>query len=160
MSSLEEKLEKIVEPVLKDMKARLVHLEYKANTLTIMIEGADGSRMGVDDFAAISRELSPVLEVEDPISGAYRLEISSPGIDRPLKTAEDFEKYAGFDTKIELNPPIDGQKRFRGVVMGVENGIVKLKTQEDEELELELARIAKAKLVLNDELIKATKDKH
>lgn len=159
MSHLEAKLEAIVEPVLKDRGARLVQLEYKSNTLTIMIEGADGSRMGVDDFADISRELSPVLEVEDPISGAYRLEISSPGIDRPLKTAEDFQKYTGFDTKIEVNPPIEGQKRFRGVVMGEKDGFVTLKTEEDE-IQLELARIAKAKLVLSDDLIKATQDKH
>lgn len=159
MSYLEAKLEAIVEPVLKDRGARLVLLEYKSNTLTIMVEGADGSRMGVDDFADISRELSPVLEVEDPISGAYRLEISSPGIDRPLRTAEDFQKYAGFDTKIEVDPPIDGQKRFRGVVLGEKDGFVTLKTEE-EEIQLELARIAKAKLVLSDDLIKATKDKH
>ncbi len=156
---METKLEAIVEPILKDRGARLVQLEFKSSTLTIMIEGADGSRMGVDDFADISRELSPVLEVEDPIPGAYRLEISSPGIDRPLKTAEDFQKYAGFDTKIEVNPPIDGQKRFRGVVMGEKDGFVTIKTEEDE-IQLELARIAKAKLVLSDDLIKATKDKH
>lgn len=159
MSALEAKLESIIEPVLTDMGARLVQLEFKSNTLTIMIEGADGSRMGVDQFADISRELSPVLEVEDPISGKYTLEISSPGIDRPLKTAEDFEKYAGFDTKIEVSPPIDGQKRFRGTVLGVKDGVITLKT-DNEEIELELARIAKAKLVLTDELIKATKDKH
>ncbi|MEM6781278.1 MAG: ribosome maturation factor RimP [Pseudomonadota bacterium] len=160
MSTVETKIEKIIEPVLSDMGARLVQIEYKANVLQIMIEGADGSRMGVDDFANISREISPVLEVEDPISGAYRLEISSPGIDRPLKTIADFEKYAGFDTKLEVNPPIDGQKRFRGIVMGVDGDTIRFKTDKDEELEFELARISKAKLVLNDELIQATKDKH
>ena len=154
---LEERLNKIIEPVLSDHGARLVQLEYKANTLQIMVEGEDGSPMGVDEFADISRDLSPALEVEDPISGAYRLEISSPGIDRPLITEADFEKYIGFETKLEMNPPIEGQKRFRGKIKSINDGILVLDTDKGDE-ELSHAGISKAKLVLTDELIQATKD--
>lgn len=158
-TALERKLVDICTPVLADAKARLVQLSFKSNVLELMVEGADGSRMGVDQFAELSRELSPVLEVEDPIPGAYRLEISSPGIDRPLITAEDFANYEGFEAKIELGIPDEkGQKRFRGVIKGEKDGIVVVETDTGD-VELPVDSIAKAKLVLTDDLIKLSRAK-
>ena len=91
------------------------------HTLQIMAERADGS-MSVEDCEELSRTLSAVLDVEDPIPGEYNLEISSPGIDRPLTRPKDFERWKGFDVKIELAEPIEGRKRFRGTLQGVEGG--------------------------------------
>ena len=157
---LEQRLEKIIEPVLSDHDARLVKVEFKSNTLTVMVEGKDGSRMGVDDFAKISQDLSPVLEVEDPIDGAYRLEVSSPGIDRPLVTEQDFIRFEGFEAKIELKIPQNGQKRFRGWLKEYKEGTNILETEDKGTFELPHADIAKAKLVLTDKLIEFTKDKN
>lgn len=161
MSALEQKIRTIAEPVIADHNARLVLVEFKNNTLQIMVEGADGSRMGVDDMAKLSKDLSPALEVEDPISGPYQLEISSPGIDRPLITLDDFETYIGFDAKVEVNPPIEGQKRFHGRITAVEDGAVTLyHAEKDQDFHIDHAAIAKAKLVLSDDLINVTKDKN
>src|SRR5690606_30857111 len=113
--------------------------------------------LGIDDCTAINKAISPLLEVEDPIRGAYTLEISSPGIDRPLTRAEDFGKYAGFEVKLELDMPLEnGQKRFRGKLTGADTEFVTL-IVDGAEHKLELANIKKARLVLTDDLIKATK---
>ena len=155
---LEQKIEKIVAPILADHKARLVMVEFKSNILTIMVEGEDGSNMGVDDFAKMHADISPAMEVEDPISGAYRLEISSPGIDRPLIRAEDYEKFMGFDAKIELKTPQNGQKRFRGYIKSYKEGVITLDAEDKGEFELAHAGVLKAKLVMSDRLMKFTKD--
>lgn len=151
----------IVEPVLEDLGFRIVRVkiqgEGRDRSLQLMAERPDGS-ITVDDCEAISKAVSPVLDVADPVSGAYRLEVSSPGIDRPLVRPSDFEDWSGHEARIELNEPIDGRKRFKGVLEGFEDGEVRLQTDTGEHgiqhLGLPVHLIADAKLVLTDELIR------
>lgn len=153
---LEHKLIRIVEPVIKDMGFHLVMLEFKGGVLQILAEDPRTGNLSLDDCTAINKMLSPLLEVEDPIPGAYTLEISSPGIDRPLMKAEDFAKFAGYDAKVELDESMDGQRRFRGKIMGVDEEFVTLLVDKVEH-RLEIAAMKKARLVLTDDLIKATR---
>lgn len=151
----------VVEPVLEDLGFRLVRVkiqgEGRDRTVQLMAERPDGS-INVDDCEAISKALSPVLDVNDPVSGAYRLEVSSPGIDRPLVRPSDFEDWSGHEAKIELNEAIEGRKRFKGVLEGFEDGEVRIKTDTGEHgvqhLGLPVHLISDAKLVLTDELIR------
>lgn len=150
----------IVEPVLADMGFRLVRVQIsgrEGKTLQIMAERPDGS-INIDDCEAISKQLSPVLDVADPISGAYRLEISSPGIDRPLVRPSDFEDWAGYEAKVELKEPVEGRKRFRGTLEGFEDGEVRMVCDLDQQgrqnLGFPVSLVADAKLVLTDELIR------
>jgi len=124
-------------------------------TLQVMAERRDRQSMTVDDCAEISRSISAILDVEDPIAGAYTLEVSSPGIDRPLTRLQDFERFAGFEAKVETLQPVEGRKRFRGQVMGLnEEDQVRL-VVETGEIVIPLANIKSAKLVLTDALIAA-----
>lgn len=150
----------IIEPVLLDLGFRLVRVSVLGatdRTLQIMAERPDGS-ISIDDCEAISRGLSPVLDVADPVGGKYRLEISSPGIDRPLVRPSDFEDWAGHDVKIELKEPVDGRKRYKGVLEGFEDGEVRVAAEAGklgpQHLGFPVALIADAKLVLTDELIR------
>jgi ribosome maturation factor RimP len=153
---LEHKLIRIAEPVLKDMGFHLVLLEFKSGVLQILAEDPKTGNLSLDDCTAINKMLGPLLEVEDPIPGAYTLEISSPGIDRPLMKAEDFAKYAGYEAKVELDESMDGQRRFRGKIMGVKDEFVTLLVDKVEH-RLDIAAMKKARLVLTDDLIKATR---
>jgi len=147
-------------PVLQGMGYRLVRIKISAEagcTVQVMAERPDGS-MQLEDCEAISRALSPVLDIADPIQRAYRLEISSPGIDRPLVRRSDFERYSGHLVKIEMAVAHQGRKRFRGILAGVEGDAVRItrddRTPETEpDLLLRMADIGDAKLVLTDELI-------
>ncbi|MDX5592024.1 ribosome maturation factor RimP [Pseudovibrio sp. SPO723] len=159
---LEARVAAIVEPVIEDLGYRLVRIRVNGNngcTLQIMAERSDGT-MTVDGCEEISKAVSPALDVDDPISGAYHLEISSPGIDRPLVRASDFERWAGHLAKIEMAVPQQGRKRYRGIIAGVENGkaVVKISDvapgEEDTAL-LPLEEIGEARLILTDELIDA-----
>ena len=149
------------EPVLAQLGFRLVRIKISAgspSTLQIMAERPDGS-MTIDDCEIVSKALSPVLDLNDPISGAYRLEISSPGIDRPLVRVSDFLRAAGHEVRIELAVPLDGRKRFRGLIGGIDGGRLRLerldaKPGEDRTIELVLADIGDARLVLTDALIR------
>lgn len=150
----------IVEPVLVDLGFRLVRIQVTGRdgkTVQIMAERPDGT-MTIDDCEAISRQVSPLLDVHDPISGSYRLEISSPGIDRPLVRPSDFEAWAGHEVKVELKEPVDGRKRFRGILEGFEGGEVRIVVDLDQvgrtHLGLALALVGEARLVLTDELIR------
>lgn len=151
----------IVEPVLGDLGFRLVRVKVQGDgrdrIVQLMAERPDGS-ITVDDCEAISKGVSPVLDVSDPISGAYRLEVSSPGIDRPLVRPSDFEDWSGHEAKIELKEQIDGRKRFKGVLEGFEDGEVRIKADTGEHgiqhLGLPVHLISDAKLVLTDELIR------
>ncbi len=152
---------RIVEPPLEEMGYRLVRAAMTSGrgaTLQIMAERVDDAPMTVEDCALISRQVSALLDVADPIAGAYSLEISSPGIDRPLVRPEDYDRFSGHEAKIELSRPKNGRKRFRGRLAGAANGVVRLATANGEE-ELPLDAVAKAKLVLSDELIAAAKSK-
>ena len=124
-------------------------------TLQIMAERIDRQPMAVEDCAEISRNLSALLDVEDPLPGAYLLEVSSPGIDRPLVKPADYERFAGFEARLETKAPIEGRKRFRGRLMGLSGDQVRL-IEEGAELTLPLEQINKAKLLLTDALIEAT----
>jgi ribosome maturation factor RimP len=147
-------------PVLQGMGYRLVRIKISGEsgcTVQIMAERPDGS-MQIEDCEAISRALSPVLDVADPIDRAYRLEISSPGIDRPLVRRSDFERYAGHLVKIEMAVAHEGRKRFRGTLAGVEGDAVRIhrddtRAGEDTETMLVMEDIFEARLVLTDELI-------
>lgn len=159
---MEQKIADIIRPVIEDLGYELVAVEMKDGALQIMAEDPKIRNLGVDECAEISRALSAVLDVEDPIKGAYRLEVSSPGIDRPLVKKEDFEDFEGFEAKIELQIPLEtGQKRFRGRLRGLnmEKNSVLIDTEDQGEVTLPLEAIRKAKLVLTDELIKAAKQK-
>ena len=121
----------LAEPVLAGLGYRLVRVRVSGSagcTVQIMAERPDGS-MAIEDCEAASRALSPVLDAADPIEGAYRLELSSPGIDRPLVRRSDFERYAGHVAHVEMAAPVEGRKRFRGVLLGVEGDHVRLRSE-------------------------------
>jgi len=152
----------IVEPVLEDLGFRLVRVKVQGGgtadrIVQVMTERPDGS-ITIDDCEAISKSISPVLDVADPISGTYRLEISSPGIDRPLVRPSDFEDWSGHEARIELTEPVGGRKRFKGVLEGFEDGEVRIQADTGEHgiqlLGLPVHLISDAKLVLTDELIR------
>ena len=153
----------IAEPVIEGMGYRLVRVRILAAegcTVQVMAERPDGS-LTIEDCEEISYALSPVLDVADPVDRAYRLEISSPGIDRPLVRRSDFEKHAGHLAKIEMSVPAEGRKRFRGILLGVEGDAARIrledakaaKTADKTEFLLPIEDMAEAKLVLTDELI-------
>ena len=150
----------IAEPVIEQLGFRLVRVRVSGAegcTVQIMAERPDGT-MAVEDCETVSRALSPVLDMADPIDRAYRLEISSPGIDRPLVRLSDFDRYAGHAVKIETEVPIEGRKRFRGTLVGTEGEAARLRRDEageGEELEvvLPIRDMNEARLVLTDELV-------
>jgi ribosome maturation factor RimP len=150
----------IVEPSIEGIGYRLVRVRISGQngcTLQIMAERDDGT-MGVDDCEAVSRAISPVLDVEDPMDRAYHLEISSPGIDRPLVRAIDFQRWLGHDTKVEMAVAAHGRKRFRGILMSATGATATIappdvREGDPESYELPIADMAEARLVLTDRLI-------
>jgi ribosome maturation factor RimP len=151
-------------PVLEGMGFRLVRVRMFGSTLQIMAERPDGS-FTIDDCEAFSRAFSPMLDVADIISAKYQLEISSPGIDRPLVRAQDFENWEGHEAKIEMSVPMAGRKRFKGILEGYADGEVRLYIDNPEGgkekllIGLPFADIHDAALVLTDELIDAARAK-
>ena len=148
-------LEPIIEPAVEAAGYRLVRLRIlggKTKTLQIMAERPDGS-MNVEDCARLSRALSDFLEREDPFEGEYLLEVSSPGIDRPLTRLTDFARWAGHEAKLELiAPDASGRRRFKGMLIGLDGSDVAIEV-EGERLKFPFRNIAEAKLVLTDKLI-------
>ena len=149
----------IVEPVLAELGCRLVRVRisgFAGCTVQVMAERPDGT-MTIEDCEAVSRALSPVLDVADPIESTYRLEISSPGIDRPLVRRSDFDRYAGHAAHIEMLAPIDGRKRFRGELIGTEGECVRLRRSdpaaENSEILLPIDDMMEARLLLTDALV-------
>jgi len=150
----------IAEPVLADLGFRLVRVVLSGRngaTVQIMAERPDGM-LSVEECAEISRRLSPVLDAHDPIEGHYTLEVSSPGIDRPLVRPSDFESWAGHEAKIELKELLAGRKRFRGMLEGVEGEEVRIEVDTEElgrqVIGLPIRLVAEARLVLTDELVR------
>lgn len=151
----------IVDPVLRDLGFRLVRVRVSSQngcTVQIMAERLDGT-FSVDDCEAVSRAASPALDVDDPIERAYHLEVSSPGIDRPLVRASDFARWAGHEAKIEMAVPVNGRKRFRAMIAGVADGAVQVdrtdaKADEERRWSLPLSGLGEARLVLTDDLIR------
>jgi len=150
----------VAAPVLQQLGYRLVRIRISGEagcTVQIMAERPDGTML-IDDCEAVSRALSPVLDIADPIDRAYRLEISSPGIDRPLVRRSDFERYAGHLVKVEMAVAHQGRKRFRGTLAGVESDKVRIRrddasASEEADVLLTMEDISEARLVLTDELI-------
>lgn len=125
-------------------------------TVQVMADRADGTQISIADCEAISHALSAVLDVEDPIPGAWTLEVSSAGIDRPLVRVKDWNRFAGHLARAETDVPIDGRKRFSGTVLGADDAAARLRLDDGTEVALPLAQVRRAKLVLTDALIAAT----
>jgi ribosome maturation factor RimP len=149
------KIEQLIEPSLAALGYRLVRVAMtggRGATLQVMAERLDDLPMTVNDCAQLSQSVSALLDIHDPVVGSYTLEISSPGIDRPLVRSEDYDRFIGFEAKIELAVPVEGRKRFRGRLLGAVEGTVRLLT-DGGEIGLPLDAVARAKLVLTDDLI-------
>ena len=159
MSSQIETLYNIIDPIAEAMGYEIIRIALQnsprgeAMTLQVMAERPDGG-MVIEDCAKLSREISVIMDVEDPISDEYVLEVSTPGIDRPLTRRKDFENYAGYEVKIELSVPEDGRRRFRGKLMGLGGDAVKIEV-DGEIFEVDFNNIYRSKLVLTDELLAA-----
>lgn len=151
-----------VEPVIEDLGFRLVKVRLTGEggtTVQIFAERDDGT-LTINDCVTLTKVISPVLDVEDPILGHYTLEVSSPGIDRPLVRPIDFIRHAGLEARVELSQPIEGQKRFRGIIEGFEDGEVRLEMDlkgfdDAQIIGLPFHAIQDAKLIMNDALLKA-----
>ena len=154
--SIEKQLQALAEPSLSNLGYEIVRVRlmggFGKRIVQIMIDRSDETPVSLEDCAIVSRQLSAVLDVEDPISGNYNLEISSPGIARPLVKERDFQRFLGFGAKVELEKTIRGRKRFRGRLVGCNRGIVSIETEQGEE-ELPISNIAAASLLLSDDLI-------
>ena len=155
MTDLLRRIEDIVAPTVVGMGFEVVRvaMSKSGGTLQIMVEPSDGRPMDVEGCAALSRALSAVLDVEDPIPGAYTLEVSSPGIDRPLTRPKDYARWAGHLARFETTEPVDGRRRFKGTLVGLSDGVVRLRLESGEEAAVPLAVVARAKLELTDALI-------
>ena len=157
-TAIDRRLAEIITPVIEDLGFELVRVRLqggKTATLQIMADRPEGG-INVDDCGDISTAVSAVLDVEDPIEDNYRLEVSSPGIDRPLTRIKDFVTFEGYEVRLETNQPIDGRKRFKGVLAGVEGDEVLLNIDEagtTQTIGLNFDWLSDAKLLLTDELI-------
>lgn len=156
---LEARIAALISPAITDLGFELVRISVLGRerpTVQIMADRADGTLIGVEDCVAISHAVSAVLDVEDPIPGEWNLEVSSAGIDRPLTRAKDWVRFAGHQAKAELNIPVNGRKRFAGIVMGAEDGHGRMRLEDGSEVSLPLAEMRKARLVLTDALMEAS----
>jgi ribosome maturation factor RimP len=148
---IEQRIENMITPVLLDKGFRVVRVQLqgiKGKTLQIMIERLDEINVTVDDCASVSRTVSVLLDVDDPIHESYVLEVSSPGIDRPLVSRDDFERFAGSMVKIELQTPYEGQLRFHGLLKGIKEDMIKIELIAEKKVaEIALSDIKKAKLI-------------
>ena len=145
----------LVAPKIEEMGFEVVRIMTTGSerqTVQIMIERQDRKNLVVDDCAAVSRAISIILDEVDPIEGEYSLEVSSPGVDRPLTKPEHFVRFAGFEAKIETDDVVDGRKRFKGKIVAVDsNNVISVETEE-KEYSIPFEAVSKAKLVLTDEL--------
>ena len=158
-TNIDERILALAEPIAADLGLHIVRIRVmagKRRTVQIMAERVSDGLMNVENCADLSRELSAIMEVEDPISEAYMLEVSSPGLDRPLTDLEDFTTYEGYLARLELDRLVEGRKRFRGVLVGVEDGHVDINLDGETEstASIPFDWIAEAKLLITDELIK------
>lgn len=157
---LADRIAGMVRPTFEALRYDLVRVQVQGRErvrLQIMAERVDGRPMSVDDCATLSHAISAVLDVEDPIHGAYTLEVSSPGIDRPLVRLADYTRFSGFEVRIELSRPVDGRRRFRGRLLGTSGDAIQLLV-EGKDVTVHFADVQRAKLMLTDELLAAHAD--
>lgn len=157
-----DRIAQMIAPAIEAMGFELVRVQLigaQRPVLQVMAERSDAAAMTVDDCAEISRAVSALLDVEDPISGAYTLEVSSPGIDRPLTRLKDFVRFAGFEARVELRIAVEGRKRFRGLLRGAADDKVQIETPEGL-VAVPFGDVQRAKLILTDALIEATAAPH
>ncbi len=158
-TGLEARIADAVAPTLADLGYELVRVAVLGRdrpTVQVMADRADGALIGVSDCEVISRAVGAVLDVADPIPGAWTLEVSSAGIDRPLTRRRDWNRFAGHRARVELSVPQDGRRRFDGIVLGADAEHARLRLDDGTEVSLALPDIRRAKLVLTDALIAAT----
>ena len=155
---IEKRIARLVSPTLENMGYGLVRVKYSRSSgsahMQIMIERCDGSAPTIEDCARTSRALSAVLDVEDPVGHSYGLEVSSPGVDRPLVRIDDFIRFAGFEARVETGELFEGRRRFRGRVLGAKKGIIHIKSA-TEEYAIPFELISRAQLILTDELLQS-----
>jgi len=158
-SPIEKRVSDLIQPIISDLGYRLVLIKITDDLVQIFAENPVTKNLGVEDCKKISKAVSVIMDVEDPISGAYRLEVSSPGIDRPLMTLEDFKHYLGHEAKVETKVPTEsGQKRFRGILNAVnDDAVITIETDQGE-TRLPFSSLGKAKLILTDDLINKTQN--
>lgn len=159
LTGLDARIAAAIAPTLGDMGYELVRVAVLGRdrpTVQVMADRADGSQISVEDCEAISRAIGAVLDVDDPIPGAWNLEVSSAGIDRPLTRPKDWNRFAGHLARAEVAIPINGRKRFSGTVLGAGEGSARMRLDDGTEVALPLADIRRARLVLTDALIEAT----
>lgn len=153
-------LHRLIDPEVNRLGFDLVRVQMIGGasdpTLQVMAERPDTRQLDLADCEKISRRLSDVLDLADPIDGSYRLEVSSPGIDRPLTRLKDYKDWAGYDARITLTEPHEGRRKFTGELRGTEGDLVLIRTTEDESHALPFSEISSAKLLLTDKLINAT----
>ncbi len=156
LSEIERRILSIIEPEAEALGIEIVRIRMmgaKTPILQIMAEKPDGT-MDVEDCARLSRAIGPVLDVEDPIASEYNLEVSSPGIDRPLTRPGDFANWAGHEVRVEIGMPIDGRRRFHGFITDEKDGVVFMDLKDGAKAEIPITEMVKASLVMTDELIK------
>lgn len=157
--SIEQHIEDLIAPTLLNRGFRVVRVQLqglKAKTLQVMIESIEGQDITLDDCAQVSRAISVILDVDDPIHESYTLEVSSPGLDRPLVKMSDFERYAGSRIKVELMTPYEGRLRFQGILQGVQKELIKIELDLEKKVaELPFSDIKKAKLIPDYEISQA-----
>ncbi|ONG53388.1 ribosome maturation factor RimP [Pseudoroseomonas deserti] len=156
---LEARITAAIQPTLAGMGYEIVRVQIQGKqtpTVQIMADRADGSLIGVGDCEAISHAVGAVLDVDDPFTGEWHLEVSSAGIDRPLTRTKDWNRFAGHLAIAEMSIPFEGRRRFRGIILGADAETARLKPEDGPEVALPRADIRRAKLVLTDELIAAT----
>ncbi|MGC8524629.1 MAG: ribosome maturation factor RimP [Acidibrevibacterium sp.] len=157
-TGLEAKLAARITPTLEALGYELVRVAVTGRerpVVQIMADRADGARFGIEDCEALSRTLGAVLDVEDPLPGAWTLEVSSPGIDRPLTRAKDWNRFAGHLARVEMVVAQEGRKRFVGIVLGADHATARLRLEDGSEIALPRTEIRRAKLVLTEALLAA-----
>ncbi len=156
----ERQISALMEPAIAELGYDLIQVRLigsqKLQTLQVMAENPKTGKLDLNGCTAISRSISALLDVEDPIASAYQLEVSSPGMDRPLVKAADFEKYVGSKISLETDLPLEGdQKRFKGVIKSYTDGMIKLALEEETEVEIEFENVLRARLIVTDEMVRA-----
>jgi ribosome maturation factor RimP len=160
--NLSERIHKLIEASVEELDYDVVRVQIMGKeqmVIQIMAEPKNGQVMSVEDCSTLSRRISALLEVDDPISGAYTLEVSSPGLDRPLTRLGDFERFQGHEAKIEITQTLGNRHRFKGHILGVKDGNVRILV-DGAEMKILYSDIRKAKLLMTDELISLAEDNY